>query len=90
MKLKLQRYPDAQVVQYEGINCYRNRQKYYRIIWPAKIYAKNKRKYSKSTTRFGNKFIISSSGEKMEYEKSRYKATTWYPTYKECIKNEDE
>ena len=26
----------------------------------------------------------------MEYEKSSYKATTWYPTYKECIKNEDE
>ena len=70
MKLRLQRCPDAQVIQYEGINPYRNRLEYYRIIWPAKIYEKKKRererererKCSKSTTRFGNKFIISTRG----------------------------
>jgi len=44
MKLNIQRYPDAQVIQYEGINLYRNRLQYYRIIWPAKIYAKKQEK----------------------------------------------
>lgn len=42
MKLRLQRCPDAQVIQYEGINPYRNRLEYYRIIWPAKVYEKKR------------------------------------------------
>lgn len=68
MKLKLQRYRDAQVIQYEGINPYRNRLKYYGIIWPGK---KKKKKNSKSTTRLGNKFIISTRGERRWNKKSQ-------------------
>jgi hypothetical protein len=48
------------VIQYEGLNPYRKKLKYYTVIWLAKIYAEEQEKYSKTTTSFGNKFITSS------------------------------